>query len=230
MDFFNLLRSAEELLFEITMWIVLYPRTLWRSLRRPLQLAHKVNTELSQEGNRRFDDMVSPPICLLLSLAVGSALSADDVAVEDMNVLGQWIAESFYNELMFGAVMAASLPLMFSWLLLRRQQQPFNRDTVRRPFYLQAYLVSPMAAVGSPAATLAMQTEWAPLAWLAFGVALLTFAAYLANASRVAMKELDIGPWRAGWLTLKAVGMSLLIAMSMLLVQLDYAALFSQPT
>ena len=101
---------------------------------------------------------------------------------------------------------------------------------MRRPFYLQAYLVSPMAALGSPAITMAMQPGWAPLRWLAFGVAVLTFGAYLANASRVAMKELEIGPLRAGWLTLKAVGLSLLIAASMLLVQLDYAGIFSRAT
>ena len=227
MDFFNLLRSAEELLFEVTMWIVLFPRTLWRSLRRPLLLAKRVDIELGQEGTRRFDDMVSPPICLLLSLALGNTLSPKGDTVEGASALGEWVAQSFYNELMFSAIFVASLPLMFSWLLLRRQDRVFNRDNVRRPFYLQAYLVSPMAVALTPAISLAMLAPSATLRWLGAGVALVVTLSYLANASRVAMKELECGPARALVLTLTAMVLAMLIGMSMVLLMVDYAALLA---
>ena len=225
MDFLNLLRSAEELLFEVTMWIVLFPRTLWRSLRRPLLLAKRVNIELGQEGTRRFDDMVSPPLCLLLSLALGNVLAPSQAGTfEGASALGQWVTQSFYNELIFSAIFIASLPLMFSWLLLRRQGHVFNRDNVRQPFYLQAYLVSPMAVVLPPAISLAMQSASPTMRWVATALAIAVVVAYVTNSSRVAMKELECGPIRAIVLTVTAIVLAMLIGLAMVLVLVDYSA------
>ena len=38
MDFVKILRSFEEFLYEILTWLLFYPRTLWRVLRRPLAM------------------------------------------------------------------------------------------------------------------------------------------------------------------------------------------------
>ena len=45
MDFFKLLRSLDELLFEILTWIIYYPRTLWMVVRRPLRMIDYSNHE-----------------------------------------------------------------------------------------------------------------------------------------------------------------------------------------
>ncbi len=37
MNFFNLLQSLDELLYEVMSWLVFYPITLWRTLVHPLQ-------------------------------------------------------------------------------------------------------------------------------------------------------------------------------------------------
>ena len=39
MEFLKFIRSLEELLYEVMTWMLFYPRTLWRVLRRPLALA-----------------------------------------------------------------------------------------------------------------------------------------------------------------------------------------------
>jgi hypothetical protein len=38
LDFLKLLRSVEDLLFEVLTWIIYYPRTLWMVMRHPLQM------------------------------------------------------------------------------------------------------------------------------------------------------------------------------------------------
>ena len=221
MDFLNLIRSAEELLFELTILMLLYPRTLWRCLWHPLQLAHKVNVELGQEGQRRFDDMVSPPLCLLISVALGSALSPNDDAGKGTNALGDWITQSFYNELIFGALLLSMLPLMYAWLLLRLQRRPFNRDNVRSPFYVQAYLVSPMALLLPLGGTLAyfIDTPW--LRYTGMAIVVMTIAIYLVNATRVAMRLANCGVFQALWLTLRAILLALVASLLMIIALVD---------
>ena len=45
MDFLKLIRSFEDLLFEVLTWLIFYPRTLWLTLRRPLTMAAYVEHE-----------------------------------------------------------------------------------------------------------------------------------------------------------------------------------------
>ena len=35
MDFLKIIRSLEELLYEVMTWLVFYPRTMWRIVARP---------------------------------------------------------------------------------------------------------------------------------------------------------------------------------------------------
>lgn len=225
MDFFNLLRSAEELLFELASLILLYPRTLWRSLRRSQQLREKINQELGQEGQRRFDDMVSPPLCLLLSVAIGIGLSSGSDAAGDINELGAWIMHSFYNQLIFGALVIAMMPLMHAWLQLRAQRQPLNRDNLRRPFYLQACLISPMALLLPAGLSLAFNAYFSPfLRHLALALAVLSLAAYVVNSVRVTRHVLGCGTLRALWLTCAAIAVALGIGLLMLFALIDPTA------
>ena len=53
MDFLKILRSAEEALYEVMMWLLLYPRTIWLILRHPGQLHAKVSEELTQADDLR---------------------------------------------------------------------------------------------------------------------------------------------------------------------------------
>ncbi|MCA0393433.1 MAG: hypothetical protein LCH70_04835 [Proteobacteria bacterium] len=221
MDFYNLLRSAEELLFELAAMILLYPRTLWRSLRRPLALQHRIDTELGQEGVHRFDDMVSPPVCLLVSVAIGNAVGPQSGDGGTSSALGHWVQQSFYNDLVFTALFFAMTPLIQSWLLLRARGLPFNRVNMRRPFYLQACLVSPIA-LSLPLALQALDVG-APT-WLKIGTGLLALASsglYLFNNARVVMHQLGVGALRALWMSVLGVAISWLLCLGMLLLLVD---------
>lgn len=64
MDFMNLLRSAELLLYEVVSWLVFYPLTLLRCIRRPTDMIAYAEQELPRPPEVQFADALSPPIFL----------------------------------------------------------------------------------------------------------------------------------------------------------------------
>ncbi len=49
MDFMRLLKSLEELLYELASWLIFYPMTMWRTLRRPQAMMHYADVELADD-------------------------------------------------------------------------------------------------------------------------------------------------------------------------------------
>jgi hypothetical protein len=47
MDFMRVLRSFEELLYEVASWLVFYPLTMWKALRRPQAMMRYADAELA---------------------------------------------------------------------------------------------------------------------------------------------------------------------------------------
>ena len=226
MDFFKILQSAEELLFELASWIVLYPRTLWRIIRHPSALAQKVTVELGQEGSKRFDDMVSPPLCLILSVALGIGL-APDVPETDANALGQWMQATFYNQMMLSALTAATVPLMLALGQLRHAHQPIDRETLRRPFYLQAYLVSPLAVVIGPLLA-AWQNASGAGAGILLGITIAALLSYLVRVVRSMMQTLSCSAMRALWITAVALVAAACVQLVMAVAMLDWAKIIAE--
>lgn len=128
------------------MWLLLYPRTLWLILRHPSRLHDKVKEELGQADELRFDDVISPPMCLLISVGIGTSLVGDDEAdTIQWNALGKWIDSNAYNDWLLSAGIFALLPLIFAAFALRHSGGSIKRGTLRVPFYAHAWRVSPIA-------------------------------------------------------------------------------------
>lgn len=145
MDFLKLLRSAEEALYEVMMWLLLYPRTVWMILRRPGQLHAKVSEELAQADDLRFDDVISPPLTLLISVGIGNAFGGDDTdGFGQLNALGRLIDGSAYNDWLFSAALSALLPLIYAARSVLRRGGKIRRDSLRSAFYAHAWRVAPL--------------------------------------------------------------------------------------
>ncbi|QHL90464.1 hypothetical protein GVO57_05975 [Sphingomonas changnyeongensis] len=82
MDFMKLLKSFEELLYEVMVMLVFYPRTLYLTLRHPQRMMDYADTELGDVLSEQYDDTLSPPlflmICLALSHVIGRAVARGD--------------------------------------------------------------------------------------------------------------------------------------------------------
>jgi hypothetical protein len=147
MDFMKLLKSLEELLYELISWFIFYPLTLWRIIRRPIQMLSYAERQLLEEEDRQFDDSLSPPILLLITLIVLHGLG-NALAPEEMQVLSGVLADD-RNLLIFRAVSFSLFPLLFGLLQLKINRARLTRTTFKPIFYSQCYAAIPFVVAVS---------------------------------------------------------------------------------
>ena len=64
MNFMQLITSLDELLYEVMSWLIFFPVTLWRALRRPVEMMVYADTELSDAEDQQYIDTLNPPMLL----------------------------------------------------------------------------------------------------------------------------------------------------------------------
>lgn len=52
----KLLKSLEELLYELVSWLLFYPITMWRSVLSPLNMMRYADTELAVRPEDQYED------------------------------------------------------------------------------------------------------------------------------------------------------------------------------
>jgi hypothetical protein len=198
MDFIGIIRSLEELLYEVMSWLIFYPRTLWKTLRDPGGVAAYSDAEQDQEPDERYTETLSPPLLLMITMVLTYVLSHwigvdEPVATTEA---GQSVTESPKNLLLLRALIFAIIPLVISVIGMRGGGIDIDRNTLRRPFYSQCFLVAPFALMlqsafavyllpgyGSPAAIILGLAAFLWFVWAQTG----WFAARLNVSCRVAL-------------------------------------------
>jgi len=141
MDFMKLLKSIEELLYELITWFVFYPLTLWRIVRHPITMLSYAQNELTEKDADQFDDAVSPPILLILTLFMLHLLESA--------VNNAWagalptIFQDDRNLLIFRALLFSLFPLLYATASLRARKARMTRKTLKPAFYSQSYATVP---------------------------------------------------------------------------------------
>ncbi len=148
MNFYNLLQSLDELLYEVMSWLIFYPITLWRTLVRPLQMMDYSDLEQGDASDQQYTDTLSPPLFLLLSLilvhAAEIALVGNDAVVASKVGLSAFVSTN--TDLIILRIVTYSLfPVMMATRLVRAKGLQVNRDTLRAPFYSQCYVAAVLA-------------------------------------------------------------------------------------
>lgn len=148
MIFMQFLKSLDDLLYEIITWLVFYPVTLWKTIRRPFTMMAYADSELEEGRESRYPDVLSPPIFLLLTLLLSHGLAVALLGENPIVASHKGLA-GFINDdtslLLVRLIFFAVFPLFMSVLLLRRRKQPLTRDSLRLPFYAQCYPTSVFA-------------------------------------------------------------------------------------
>lgn len=140
MDFMKLIKSLEQLLYELMVWVVFYPRTVLLAIFRPMKLMEYATQELDDEDAERYSDTLSPPIFLAISLALVHFIELASGLGESTGLLGD-----DRNLLAFRLVAFSLFPLMLSIRLLRAQGTAIDRNTLQAPFYAQCFIAGPFA-------------------------------------------------------------------------------------
>lgn len=164
MDLIRLLRSLEEFLYELVGWLVFYPRTLWRVLVRPGEVAQYTRREFAKDQEQRFADAISPVLMLILSVAIAHAIEMAmrmaPLAVS--GPVGKLLFGSEEGLLLTRSAIFCIYALGAALSTLWRQRLSVNRETLREPFSIQAFIACPfviMLAI-SQAATSAGAEGW----------------------------------------------------------------------
>ncbi len=167
MNFFNLLQSLDELLYEVMSWLVFYPVTLWRTLVRPLQMMDYSDVEQGDATDQQYTDTLSPPLFLLLSLilvhAAEIALVGNDAVIASKVGLAAFVSNN--TDLIILRIVSFSLfPVMLATRMVRAQNLQVNRDTLRAPFYSQCYVAAVLAMLlGGAVILIKLGHDWSVL-------------------------------------------------------------------
>ncbi len=148
MHLMSLLKSLDDLLYEVMSWLVFYPLTLWRVLRRPLVMMDYSDRELHQSAGEQYTDTLTPPLFLLVSLLLSHAIElafvGDSVLVRSNHGLSALVKDDT-SLVILRLVTFSVFPLMFAVRLVRAQHKRLTRDSLRPAFYAQCYAAAPFA-------------------------------------------------------------------------------------
>lgn len=137
----RLLKSVEELLYELVTWILFYPLTLWRSIVHPISMMSYAESELGDSPEDQYADALSPPIYLLITLFLAHLIELG-FAADTKVVLPALLADD-RNLLLFRAVAFSVFPLLFAIHGVRMRKARLTRQTLRPAFYSQCYTAAP---------------------------------------------------------------------------------------
>jgi hypothetical protein len=209
MDFLRIIRSLEELLYEVMGWLVFYPRTLWRIVVDPVSMMRYSDREQGDAPERQYADTLSPPLFLMLTVLVahGFALAMGAKLPEARTAIAKLLLSSEQNLLILRSILFSIFALVAATTLIRRQRRELDRNTLRAPFYTQCYLTAPFALAISVAATLVgMPAQTVHAVGSALTLAGIIW--YVWVETRWFGLELELGPGRAfvlaSWSFLKA--------------------------
>lgn len=223
MDFLKILKSFEEFLYEAVTWLVFFPRTLWRVVRHPQRMARYADDELGDPLRSQFTDALSPPLFLLLAVLLAHALEIAMHATMPVTVneLSRTVFGSQQNLLIYRAITFGIWPLIATVYLLHRTRTPLDRETMRRPFYVQCYLAAPFAiALSSGTVFVRMKDPTTQLVGLfVMAVACLWYVCVQAHWFRLTLQL----PW---W---RAVGATVLVLMLGLVINTLIAVVLLTP-
>jgi hypothetical protein len=156
MIFFHILKSIDELLYELMTWLIFYPVTLWRSVRHPLRTMEYARTELQKKDSEQFRSTLRPPIFLFVTVILAHLVELQAVGDSPIVSNSGGIADLINDDTsllvlrimgfaLFPVIMAAAEALLAG--------EKVNRDTLQQPFYAQCYLATPFALALSLAST-----------------------------------------------------------------------------
>jgi hypothetical protein len=221
MDFMKILKSLEELLFEVVTWLIFYPLTMWRSTVTPLRMMRYSEAELGDRAEDQYDDTLSPPLTLLITLLVAQAISSAIPSIYDASTLPKLLA-STTNLLLVRGVVFSVIPLVMAVTLVRHKSTRLTRETLRPPFYAQCFVAAPFVLVASLGLDVMIMPHEAGLLWggVMFAIA---FMWYGQAQVRWFMLDLRMAVLAAIWMFLSRFVVSL-IAVLFIMIAIGWSA------
>jgi hypothetical protein len=143
MDFMRLLKSLEELLYEVMVMLVFFPRTLFLTVRHPQRMMDYADTELGDVQSEQYNDTLSPPLFLMICLVINHLF--ERAAPAGISGVLPAFLQDTQNLLIFRVFMFSLLPLILALRLMQKLGIALDRETLRPVFYAQCFVTAPVA-------------------------------------------------------------------------------------
>jgi hypothetical protein len=161
MHFMMILKSLDDLLYEVMSWLIFYPVTLWRALTQPLAMMRYADSELKDVPEHQYLDVLSPPLFLLITLILSHFIELAVVGESPLIASKRGLAALISDDTsLIGLRMVAFavFPLTMAARMVRARHQKMDRETLRLPFYSQCYAAGALALMFSIGTTLSLCT------------------------------------------------------------------------
>ncbi len=166
-----LLKSLDELLYEVIGWLLFWPLTLWKTLRHPRRALAYAASQLKQPSEDAYSDTLQPPLFLFLAILLVHAIELatigeSKVVTETVGLAG--VISDDTNLLVMRLLSFGALPLILSAVLVKRQGHKLDREVLKPHFYAQCYAAGALAfLLGLSGVGLQMIWPWAKIAGMA---------------------------------------------------------------
>ncbi|MBL0969231.1 MAG: hypothetical protein IBJ02_08970 [Brevundimonas sp.] len=209
MNFLTILRSVEDLLYEVMSWLLFYPRTLWMTLTHPLKTMKYSDQEQQDKPEKQYLETLSPPLFLVLSLLLAHAV---EIAIglgdeTGRGRLARIITQNDQTLLGFRALMFSLHAIAFAWVALRLEGKRVDRDSLRAPFFAQCYL-SGATTILISLGSIGIRYPGDAATLTGFAVIAVTTVWYLAVQWNWLKRRLGLHPWRAAFATFATYGVT----------------------
>lgn len=191
MDFLKLIQSLQDLIFEMVVWALLIPKTIFRTIFRPAWMVTYVNQEFEKPADEQFDEFMPPGLFFLAMAVIPSALFAW-VQNMDFNLIESLSQLNETNLLTSAFTTLISILIYLVWIKWLNKH-PVKRSGLKRLFMIQCYLVTPPQLIY----ILVIFFGWSSLNSVIIsliGIALLVF-----YESFAFQDELKVNWWKGLW-------------------------------
>ena len=138
----KILQGIEAALFDIVLWVVLLPKTLFKALFSPGWISPYVHGELSKESADRYDDYMSPVTLYVLSGIVPFFLVLRFAGNQEVEWVAKFNRLSLESQILVLTLVFVGAPLINSVLILLSKHQPIGRTSLRPVFHIQCVIYS----------------------------------------------------------------------------------------
>ena len=150
MDFYKLIKSLDALVFEVLSWLYFYPRTLIRTLLRPVALMADTRKLMDEDDEPAWGDRIGPPLFLALTLVVIHFIEEAmgiEAAAEFENPEIKELMSDDTNLVAMRVILFGVLPLLAAVRELKVRGIEANRIDIEAPFYAQCYAAAGYAVL-----------------------------------------------------------------------------------
>ena len=241
MNFLSFLRSVEDLLYELSLWVALVPKTFVKVLFQPAWSVTYVAAESEKEAAERYDGYMPPVIFWVLVSVIPNLLAVSSVVrfkaaklpSQSPGFLELLVSQSLEARFLAVAAFMLSGPLGFSLATLVARRQVVGRSSLQKGFYTQCYcfgvaylFLLPAAALlilVPPPGTMAVLSEKSPPFYITYLVSANLFSLWIFYAETNVLRR-QMG---CGWLKAIGIFVVFLIAAFLLMVVMEFVILIA---